>query len=88
MISISGGNGTTKEEAIIISAPRESIGIAAEYDYLSEIYGEPERDWHLIKQNLVYDDKAGKSYDLLTIQGKGTEYEVWFDVTDFYGKFY
>lgn len=85
MVNISGGNGSSKEDAVIIEAPQESLGIAAEYEILSEIYGEKDHDWKLLKQILIKD--GNKNYDLITIEGKGIEYEVWFDITGFYGKY-
>lgn len=85
MVNISGGNGSSKEDAVIIEAPKESIGIAAEYEVLAEIYGEKYHDWKLLKQTLIQD--GNRSFDLITIEGKGIEYEVWFDITAFYGKY-
>jgi len=85
MVNISGGSGLSKEDAVIIEAPKESVGIAAEYEVLSEIYGEKDHDWKLLKQTLIQD--GSRSYDLITIEGKGIEYEVWFDITSFYGNY-
>ena len=82
MISYKGGNGSTQKEAIIIlGAMNEPEGVDAEYDYLDSRYGE----YELVSQEFI--DEADRQYDLLKIQlPDGTEKEVWFDITDFYGK--
>jgi len=87
MVTVSGGSGASKEDAIIIVAPKESIGVAAEYEILEEVYGAKDHDWKLLQQTLIHDEDKGKQYDLMTIQGKSSEYEVWFDITAFYGKY-
>ena len=82
MISYKGGNGTTKQDAtIILGASSEPEGIDAEYDYLESKYGE----FELLSQEFI--GEADRQYDLLRIQlPDGTEKEVFFDLTDFYGK--
>lgn len=82
---ISGGIGLSFEDAVIISAPNSSIGIRAEYDYLSSIYGEREKSWHLVLQSLAYKD--GKHYDILKIKLRdGSIIEYYFDISNFFGK--
>jgi len=51
-IKISGGDGSTKEQAIIINAPNERTGVDAEYEYLESIYGEQNITWRLDEQKL------------------------------------
>ena len=82
MISYKGGNGFTQQEAIIIlGAINESEGVDAEYDYLDSKYGE----YELVSQVFIGD--ANKQYDFLRIRlPDDTEKELWFDITDFYGK--
>ena len=81
MIQFKGGDGSTKEKAVIIlNAESETQGVDAEYEYLDSKYGE----YELVDQTFVGNDK--KQYDILTIllpdQGRK---EIWFDVIDFYG---
>jgi len=82
MISYKGGNGTIKQEAIIIlRAENEMEGADAEYDYLNSKYGE----YELLDQTFVGEDQ--KQFDILNIQlSDGTSVECWFDISDFYGK--
>ena len=63
MIQYKGGDGSTKQEAIIIlEAENEMGGVDAEYDYLESKYGE----YELISQELI--DEDDKKYDMLRIQ--------------------
>ncbi len=82
MISYKGGNGSTQQEAIIIlGAKNEPEGVDAEYDYLDGKYGE----YQLVSQEFI--GEAVKQYDLLRIQlPDGTDKDIWFEITEFYGR--
>lgn len=82
MIKYKGGDGSNKEKAIIISgAESEFEGVDAEYNYLDSKLGE----YELVSQDLL--DEGDNQYDVLNIKLHGSEEkEVWFDITDFYGK--
>lgn len=86
MIDYKGGNGSSKEEAIIIlGANNETEGVDAEYDLLEEKFGEQNNFWRLSLQELL--DDGDRQYDKLSIEFKsGNIREFWFDITDFYGK--
>ena len=81
MISYKGGNGTTKQDAIVVLVTNETEGVDAEYDYLDNKYGE----YELVSQEFI--GEADRQYDLLKIKlVDGTKKEVWFDITEFYGR--
>jgi hypothetical protein len=86
MITYKGGNGLdTGEAIIIIGAIDELEGIDAEYIWLEEKYGDQDYDWELIDQKLV--EVEGIKYDQLRIKLLNGEIkEIWFDITEFYGK--
>jgi len=81
-----GGNGLDSKEAIIIVGAKDELeGIDGEYIWLEEKYGEQDFGWELIDQQSI--DEGDKKYDILKIKFlNGEEREVWFDITDFYGK--
>ena len=83
-----GGSGETKEDAVIINAPNTSLGVAAEYRYLSRKYGQKDVDWTLVWQALLEDKENDRHYDLLRVKlTSGEVKELHFDITAFYGKF-
>ncbi|MBV6418855.1 MAG: hypothetical protein DAHOPDDO_00065 [Ignavibacteriaceae bacterium] len=86
MIHYKGGNGSSKQESIVIlGAANESEGIDAEYKWLEVKFDKQNIDWELSFQELV--DEGNKQYDILTIKLTTSEMkETWFDITDFYGK--
>ncbi len=81
MIQYKGGDGSSKEKAIIIlEAKNEEEGVDAEYDLLEEKFGE----YELVLQSFL--QKENKCYDQLEIKSVDSTYIFWFDITDFYGK--
>ena len=86
MVKLNGGDGSSKEQAIIIiNAKTEREGVDAEYNYLEEILGEENIYWKFLYQHFI--DDGNKQYDVLHIKfPNGEEKEFYFDITDFYGK--
>jgi hypothetical protein len=83
MIQYNGGNGTSKEKAIIIHGIyTEWEGVDAEYDYMERKYG----DFEIESQTFL--DEGDKKYDNINISYalNGKKKEIWFDITDFYGR--
>jgi hypothetical protein len=81
----SGGNGDSFESAVVVNADRSLVGVAAEYAYIANQCGEPERDWKLRSQRLQEDQ--GKPYDVLTIAlSNGQLKTFYFDISKFVGK--
>jgi len=82
----SGGDGSTFDNAVVINAEITSIGIPAEYQYISKIYGQWKLAWTLIDQSFFIHEH--KYYDVLHIKlSDGVEKYIYFDITQFYGKF-
>ena len=82
----SGGNGTSFETAIVINTISTSVGIPAEFKYISNIYGQKNVDWFVVSQSLM--TKPNKYYDVLLIKlSNDDKKSIFFDITQFYGKF-
>ena len=82
MISYKGGDGSTKQNAIVILGVKdEADGVDAEYNYLEDKYGK----YELVSQELI--DEGDKQYDVLRVELLGgSRKEVWFNITEFYGR--
>lgn len=84
MVRYSEGSGESIEDAVLIDDVRKQMeGIAAEYRYIADKYGEQGRDWRLVR--CAHVESEGRHYDLLTIELKGgSKTTIHFDVTYFY----
>ena len=84
-VTFDGGTGESFDSAIVVHAPGEQSGVAAEYAYVSTIYGVKNTDWTLVDQNFF--DQSGHKYDLLQVDVvvDGSESNFYFDITEFYG---
>jgi hypothetical protein len=80
MVRISGGNGASLEQAIIISDCNNSEGVQQEYDIVKNIFG----DYKLICQALI--EQEGKYFDKLGLNINEKQIELYFNITDFFGK--
>jgi hypothetical protein len=79
--SISGGDGSSIENAVVIKAPNNFIGVRAEYTWIRKNYP----NWQLDQQSVL--KGGGKVYDKMyfrTPDGRRTI--LFIDITDFYGK--
>ena len=75
-------DGSSYEKAIYITEKTETTGVHAEYEWLKKNYP----GYTMIKQSLTY--KGSKPYDILKIKTKdGDEKDVYFDISNFFGKF-
>jgi len=75
-------DGSSYENAIVIQEKHEGPGVDAEYKWIREHYPGSKT----LSQALT--NKNGKPYDILTIQtADGTEKKVYFDISNFFGKF-
>ena len=87
-VSYGGGDGKSIDKAIkILNAKIEQNGVPAEYAYINKLYGERNIDWTLISQSVT--TKNQLLYDNIQIQLKktGDKLNLYFDITEFYGKF-
>ena len=85
MILITGGDGSSEENAIVIR--NEKDGVNAEYEIVAKYYGVEDIDWRLVEQYLISNEDTGSYYDILHIENRDSEqYAIWFDITSFYGK--
>ena len=78
-----GGDGSSMEKAVVIKGAKDtSAGVRAEYDWVAKKFPGYQRKQQSLQAN------GGKRYDVLTIVTKqGKEVDVYFDITEFFGKF-
>jgi hypothetical protein len=75
-------DGSSFEKAIVINEKSESKGVDAEYAWLRQNYP----GYHMERQSLTFNN--GKSYDILKIKtAEGKKKDVYFDISNFFGKF-
>ena len=82
MIQYKGGSGSSEQEAVIIlGAESELEGVNAEYEYIQRLHTNFELD------SQTFLEKGNKKYDILSVKLQGgTQKDIWFDITDFYGR--
>ncbi len=86
-IRFEGGDGLSMEKAVVIvGAKNESEGIAAEYLYLNDKYGQKSHDYLLRAQKTL--TEGDRIYDSLEIEVLALNQTLvyFFDITDFFGK--
>ena len=82
MVRVSGGDGSSLENAIIISDCDNMEGVDQEYIEVQKRFG----NYKLICQSLLNDE--GRMFDKLELELEdGRKIEVHFDITDFFGEF-
>lgn len=82
-VSFEGGDGLSLDQAVIIkTGGGEMVGVAAEYQWLRERYPGYKR----LAQALV-DQGASKYDDLEILMPDGRRFHVYFDISDFFGKY-
>lgn len=86
-VTYEGGGGDSLQTAVIIKgAPDHFSGIKAEYDYIETKFGRKNVDWQLVRQSLIRE--GGRAYDRMEIRlPDGSRKELYFDLTEFFGKF-
>jgi len=81
-MKVSEGDGSSYESAIVISDCSNQDGVQQEYKEVTKRFGE----YRLIRQVLL--ENEGKMYDKLELELRnGENIDVYFDITDFFGKF-
>jgi len=80
-VTFSGGDGSSIETAVIIKAPNNFLGVRGELDWIKRNCP----GWQFEKQSVL--KGGGKVYDkMYFITPDGQPKNLFFDVTDFYGK--
>jgi hypothetical protein len=84
-IRFEGGDGTSMHAAVVIrGAKGEQDGTAAEYKYLDLLLPDVS---HTVRSQALMED-AGRSFDRLDVElAGGKSMTVFFDITDYFGKF-
>ncbi len=84
-IRYEGGDGSSSDHPIkILGATGESDGVRAEYQYLELVYGAGK--WKTSQQSLL--EVNGKKIDQLDVDHPGgPSNSVYFDISDYFGKF-
>ena len=84
-VHFAGGDGSSQEKAVIVLGANESSGVQAEYLWLAAHFPGYQRG----QQGLIQGQgQGGKSYDVLDFTtAYGTKRTVYFDITDYFGKF-
>jgi len=80
--SFSGGDGTSLEQAVVVNAPTERVGIAALYGWIGRRYpGSTAAGQNTVIRN-------GRFYDAIDIVTASKERRTfYFDITQFFGKY-
>ena len=79
-MNVSGGDGSSIENAIVISDCNNSEGIRQEYIEVQKRFG----NYELIQQTLL--NIENQMYDKLELDIEGERIEIFFNITDFFGK--
>jgi hypothetical protein len=86
-ITFSGGSGDSYETAIVIKGTqynkKPEDAVAAEYDYISGMYGKKDKDWVVEEQSMV--QEKNKVYDMVRskILSNGKMHFFYFDISYF-----
>jgi len=82
VIQYAGGNGSTKEKAVIIKGANSELeGVDAAFNYIERKFG------YFEIESTTLIDEVDKKFDLMNITSvSGNKEKVWFDVTSYYGK--
>ena len=86
LLPISGGNGQSQDQAIVIGSEAKYRLISVENEFISAMLDEGY--WKKVEQSLINID--GKKYDKITIHnflddGGVVERVFWFDITECFG---
>ena len=82
-VTYTGGDGSSYKNAVIINAKNSRTAKKAEYKYLDKKY--TDRKWKLVKKILTM--YKSTPYYILTVKQKEKEFEVYFDISSFFGTY-
>ncbi len=89
-IEFSGGTGDSYETAIILRGTqgmrKQEEAVAAEYDYISGLYGKKDKEWIVEEQSTIKEND--KTYDMVRVKivTNGKMHFFYFDITYFIKK--
>jgi len=72
--------GLTPDNPIVITARNTATGIRKEYEYIDKNFP----GYELVRQALL--EKDGMPMDLLVIEKRGKQIQLYFDIKSFFGK--
>ena len=87
LLPISGGNGQSQDQAVVIASEAKYVLITIENEFISAMLDAGY--WKKVGQSLMVDDD-GKKYDKIIIKnylddGAEVERVFWFDITECFG---
>jgi hypothetical protein len=87
LLPISGGNGQSQEQAVVLGSEAKYVLIQMENEFISAMLDEGY--WKKVGQSLIVDED-GKKYDKIIIHnfldyGAEVERVFWFDITECFG---
>ena len=87
LLPISGGNGQSQDQAVILGSEAKYVLITIENEFISAMLDEGY--WKKVEQSLMITDE-GKKYDKIIIKnylddGADVERVFWFDITECFG---
>jgi hypothetical protein len=87
LLPISGGNGHSQDQAVILGSEAKYMLITIENEFISAMLDDGY--WKKVEQSLIINDD-GKKYDKITINnylddGAEVERVFWFDITECFG---
>lgn len=81
-IRLSGGEGSSVDDAVIVHSADRASGVAAEYQRLEETFGRRGVDWELEMQMLK--EVSGRDYDVFKLKLSNGTYKTYvFDIGDY-----
>ncbi|MGE5625500.1 MAG: hypothetical protein ACM3ZT_08140 [Bacillota bacterium] len=81
-VRYAGGDGSSVAKAVVILGATEMTGVGAEYQWLDAHF----QGWKGQDQSLLNQDK--KVYDVMNFtMPDGSKHTVYFDITDYFGKY-
>ena len=79
-VVLTGGDGLSREKAVIVRTKSHSGGIASEYGWVREHYPGAKVTLQALTMPI-----GARQYDTLTIKtAEGRELKLWFDITEFF----
>lgn len=76
-----GGDGKSYKSSVVVHEKTETTGVDAEYKWIRKNYPGAT----VLGQSLVFHND--KPYDILKIKYKGNTKDVYFDISNYFGKF-